>query len=302
MISVIAILLSVLMPLAYGEETVAIPTLTVSSTPNASVESIPQGAQRVPFLTLRLKASCDAPIAVSSLTLRHAGRGNATDILRAYASMGGTRLSRAVSVPARNPFTLRLRSVVVPACDEASIIVLADLSSSAQASGEHRFDVLSVGTQNGVDVQTSSSFSSSSPAALRVTPHATAPDVTSAFRSVLTSKEYGTARVVARFLLKGGKASNQNVLSITFTNDGSARNGDLQRLYLESSSQQRLSVPLAQMEGDTARITLTPPLLLRRNQSVLLQLRADVRASRTRTIDFVIEEPSDIEMEETGRR
>ncbi len=301
MISVIAILLSVLMPLAYGEETVAIPTLTVSSTPNASVESIPQGAQRVPFLTLRLKASCDAPIAVSSLTLRHAGRGNATDILRAYASMGGTRLSRAVSVPARNPFTLRLRSVVVPACDEASIIVLADLSSSAQASGEHRFDVLSVGTQSGVAVQTSSS-SSSSPAALRVTPHATAPDVTSAFRSVLTSKEYGTARVVARFLLKGGKASNQNVLSITFTNDGSARNGDLQRLYLESSSQQRLSVPLAQMEGDTARITLTPPLLLRRNQSVLLQLRADVRASRTRTIDFIIEEPSDIGLEEAGRR
>lgn len=301
MISVISMLLVVLIPLAYGEEPLAMPTLTVSSAPNASVESIPQGAQRVPFLTLRLQASCDAPIAVSSLTLRHAGRGNATDILRAYASIGGTRWSRAVSVPARNPFTLRLRSVVVPACGEASIIVLADLSSSAQASGEHRFDVLSVGTQSGVAIQTSSS-ASSSPAALRVTPHATTPDVTSEFRSVLTSKEYGTARVVARFLLKGGRASDQNVLSITFTNDGSARNGDLQRLYLESSSQQRLSVPLAQMEGDTARITLTPPLPLRRNQSVLLQLRADVRASRTRTIDFVIEEPSDIELEEAGGR
>ncbi|MFA6039100.1 MAG: hypothetical protein WCV62_00010 [Candidatus Peribacteraceae bacterium] len=269
-------------------------TLTVTVIPSAG-SVVPQGAQGVPFLTLRLRASCASPVTVSSLTLRHTGKGAASDILRVYAYRENLRISRAVSVPTRNSFTLRLRPVTVPACGEETLSVLANFSSSARAAGEHRFEVTDVGTQTGVTVHTATP-SAASP--LRVTTHATTPDVKVDFRTVHTSKEYGTRRVVARFLLTGGNAADQRIRSITFTNQGSARNTDMRNLYVETASRTRISSILPSLDGDTARITLEPPLPLSRNQSVLLQLRADVRASRTRTIDWSVEEPSDIVSEE----
>ena len=50
------------------------------------------------------------------------------------------------------------------------------------------------------------------------------------------------------------------------------------------------------------RFVLSPPLILKKNQTRLLELKADVRASRSRTIQLIIEEPGDIEAERANLR
>jgi hypothetical protein len=118
----------------------------------------------------------------------------------------------------------------------------------------------------------------------------------------LTPVYWGTDRIVARLLLSGGSSADQEVTAITFTNDGSAHDADMQNIYMETSSHQQLSEPVAQMDGRTVRIVFDPPLKLQRNAAKLLHLRADVRASASHTIEWTIDEPSDVEARTAGRR
>jgi len=273
----------------------AAPTLSVTVAVPVR-QSVPQGAQRVPILTLLLAAPCGADRTVSSLTLRHAGLGAASDILRVYAMDGLKRISRTRSVPQRDPLVLRLSSVVVPSCGERTVSLFADFSRTAASGGEHRFSLTAVDA--GGDATITEAPASATMPALNVTPHAGQPSVTAEMKPVLTSVSYGADRIVARLLLTGGKTADQRILAVTFTNDGSARNTDLRNLYLETASRTRLSIAAPQMDGKTVRLTLDPPLALGRNEVKLLQLRADVRASRTRTIQWTVEEPSDVEAEE----
>lgn len=272
------------------------PSVSVTVVPMGVQGSIPQGAQRVTVLTLRLQATCDADVPVTAVTVRHAGLGSVQDFLRVYVLDGYTRVSATATVPARDPLSLRLRHIIVPACGTKTLTLSADFASDALSGGEHRFDLVRVDARG--DVQVGSS--SSSAANLRVTPHANQSSVELGFRPVLTDVSYGAHRIVSRMLVTG-KVRDQELLSITFTNDGSASNADLQNLFLETSSQDSLSNPVAQMDGRIVRITFSPPFLLRRNQAVMLQLRADVRASRTQTIQWTIEDPTDVVARELRR-
>jgi len=51
---------------------------------------------------------------------------------------------------------------------------------------------------------------------------------------------------------------------------------------------------LASLRDDLAPFVLSSPLSVERGQVFLLTVRADVRASRRRTIDFTLEEPGDL--------
>ena len=62
------------------------------------------------------------------------------------------------------------------------------------------------------------------------------------------------------------------------------------------------SLAVGSAQRRCVRFVLSPPLILKKNQTRLLELKADVRASRSRTIQLIIEEPGDIEAERANLR
>lgn len=291
----VILLCSLITPLALA---VGSGSLAVSIVPRTQ-QSVPQGAQRVPVLTIRLAASCAASVPVSAVTVRHSGLGSVADFLRVYVMDGEKRISATHAVPEKDALRIRLRAYALTACASRDLNVFADMASDAAAGGEHRFDLVTVDAKGSVEY---SAQSSSSPASLRVTPSSTQFSVRIEFRPVLTPVYWGTDRIVARLLVSGGASADQEVTAMTFTNDGSARNADMQNLYMETSGHQQLSEPVPQMDGRTVRIVFDPPLKLPRNAAKLLHLRADVRASSSHTIEWTIDEPSDVEARTAGRR
>lgn len=261
--------------------------------------SVPIGAQRVQLLNVRLTASCAKDVVLHSLTFHHRGLGNPSDISRVYAMVGNVRKTRSFS-PASGGgrVTLQLRRFPVPKCTTVTLDILADFSESAAVSGQHSLELRSA-----ADIQTDATVK------ISIAPTGHVPVATAAGKRVGTvSVEhlslpqplvYGDRRVVSRLRLRADSRSDQKITAITFVNDGSARDNDLQNLSLETSGHVLLSNSLPSMDGDRVRVELRPPLILRRNEIRLVQLVADIRASRRRTIRFVIQEPSDVEAQST---
>ena len=102
--------------------------------------------------------------------------------------------------------------------------------------------------------------------------------------------------------MTGDASRDQEVLRIIFTNDGSARGTDLQRFRLQTTSGGTLCGLATAMDGDTVDLLCEPPFLVRRNEVRILNLIADIRASRRRTVRFLIDEPSDIHIVPAGRK
>lgn len=253
--------------------------------------SVAQGAQRIPLLKLQFQAACGADVVVRSLSIGHSGRGDASDLSRVYALVNGQRVSHAVSLSARQPTLLTIASLTVPACQTKDLLLAADIAANAQAAGEHALSLVAVQASVPVTI-----LASDVSAPARITPHPSQAAISVLFRPLLTSVSYGDGRIVARLLVTGGSTVDQQLNALTLTNDGSAHDADVQSLVLETSAGEQLSAPLAQMAGRTIHIVLTHPLVLQRNQSRLLQLRANVRASRTHTIQLTLDEPSDAEV------
>ncbi len=74
----------------------------------------------------------------------------------------------------------------------------------------------------------------------------------------------------------------------------SASDADLQNLFV-SFRGRAVTFLAPRMQGERVRLEFSPPLSVGKNQTLKFDLRADVRASRRRTIQFVIEAESDIE-------
>ncbi len=284
-------------PLPVEHATAAEPSLLIEVTPSEHIESrgssIPAGAQRVAMLRLRLSAACAADVPVTTLTLWHRGRGDRRDILSVYAMSGGRRVSRGRQFASgQGDVTLRLRSFVVPACATRELTVLADFSAEAAATGEHQLILLSE-----ADVEASALVSLSTlrqPPFRRTVPR-TVGQISVEYLTLTEPLRYGENRRVARFQLIADGADDHRIEAITLTNQGSAHDADLRNLFLESTRGERLTAVASSMEGDSVRLVFETPLILRKNDTQAFTLRADIRASRRRTIQFVIEEPGDIE-------
>ncbi len=261
--------------------------------------SVPQGAQRVSMLTLTLEASCASDVAVAALDVRHGGLGNVRDLARVYLMEGDRRVSRAAVPSDKAATTLRFRSFTVSACESRVITVAADLSPSAAAAGEHRLALEEVRADAPVQI-VSVPVVASVPRAT-VTP-AVAAQISIEFLPVRTSVTYGSNRTLARVRLENDGRRAQSVRAITFTNNGSARDADLQNLALYSSSGERISTSIDALDGSILRVNLDPTLSLESRDEKVLELRGDVRASRKRTIEFTVEEPSDVEVVEARTR
>ena len=266
--------------------------LIVQVVPRPSA-SVPIGAQRVTMLTVRFTASCKRDAHVTSLIVHHKALGSAGDIERVYALMGATRKTKSAPMTGDGTAMIRFRGMTVRACATTSVDVLADFRADAAAAGQH---ALTIDTTSDVDAD--------APVSIVVNPAGTASIMTPVGKpaGVVTSEPlsipaltYGSARTVARVRLRADTSDDQAISAITFVNDGTARGDDLQNILLETSGHTILSSTVPSLDADRVRVVLYPPLILHRNEVRQVQLLADVRASRRRTVKLQIQEPADIE-------
>jgi len=255
--------------------------------------SVPPGAQRVTMLMLNLSASCSGDIFVHGVTVTHGGMGAVRDLSSVYAMSDGQRISRGRALSSGDgSVTLTFRpALTVPACGEKDLSIMADFSPDAAVTGEHRLSLLSSGSIDAGDAIVTLEGSVDAP--VRRTAGTEQGSVTTEFLPLLQRITYGDHRIVARLRLTAEGTYDQIVDAITLTNDGSARDGDLQNLTLETSRGQTLA-RLSSLREHLALFVLTTPLTMERGQVFLLTVRADVRAGRRRTVGFTLEEPGDL--------
>lgn len=256
------------------------------------INSVPRGSQGVSMLNLSASASCDASVTLNSLTVQRKGLGANQDIEQLYVTHLGQRISSARPISQGNGrATFNLRRFQVPACTEQVLEVLADFSVDAAITGQHQLELISVEADNAtvrIDRRQVDPVFQTVPARVG--------RISVEYLDVNERVRYGSRQRVARFTLEADNESDHMISSIQFTNNGSASDDDLQNLYVEFRNR-RVSDIAPAMIGDTVIIPFTPPLLLSKNQTLKFSVRADVRASRSRTIQLLIEEPSDITAE-----
>lgn len=263
--------------------------------------SIPRGAQRVPFLTVTFTANCADDFLVRSIAVTHKGRGDRRELLRVYAFDGSRRLSSAVSINAGDgSAVLRFRDFILGACMSKRIEIFADISPDAEAGGEHR---LVLADEDHIRAETVTDGAPAriklderlSDAPLRIAGGEGEGTLHVEYLKLPQTLSYGRNQTLARFKLTADDVADHAISAITLTNEGSARGNHLQRLRLETQTRAVVSDVKAELEDDRVRLALDPPLILENNQSVILFLRADIYASRRRTVSFRIKEPADIE-------
>ena len=275
-------------------------TLTVS-TQQLVHGSMPRGAQRVLMLGVMLHADCSADVPVEELRLVRRGLGFSSDILGVYAEENGRRVSQA-TVPARDgTLTLRLEKFTVSACKTTSLQILMDVSSTAEAGGEHRLGLSTVAAVLApsatvlVQPQTRTALQPVRTAALGT------GIVEVEYPRILKRVTYGKDRTILRLRLSVSGERDLQMTRLVLTNDGSARDGDLQNIVLHDNRGRPVSPVALRLHGDRVDLFFDPPVLLPRNASKVLELHADVLASRRRTIRFLVEEPADITAHEARR-
>lgn len=259
--------------------------------------SVPKGAQRAVFIEASLRADCDKDVTVRSFSVKHRGLGEASDLLRVYATEGEVRLSRTRSLDStdRDALLTLVSPMKVKACSTVRVQVRGDFSPDAQIAGEHGLLIQAV--EADADVTLASSTSSST---LTARP-STIGTVSATFLPLTKALQFGKGRTVARLRLEADNGANQRVSSITLTNAGKATDGDVANIRLEDRKGNVLTNVAAALDGDKVRLTFEPSLRIDRNDQVLLELKADVVASNKRTLRFVLEEPSDLEAAPRGR-
>ena len=255
--------------------------------------TVARGATRVEVGTLTLSASCDADIKVESVDLLHEGLGSHADIRAVYLVEGFRRVTRARQFDAKsNEATVRATSIVVPKCEALKLSILVDIRSDASASGEHSVTLKGTDAIHSSAAKTTIQVGDSTERVI-ASPY-TDGTVTLNFLPLLTRPMYGKVETVARIQVHADAKSNQLLKKITLTNRENARDMDLQNFSLQTRDGTVLTGPALRMHGRTVTLEFTPSFLIERSQTVLLYLKAEVRASITKKINFELEEPADL--------
>jgi hypothetical protein len=268
------------------------PSLQVRAVPVA-LQTAARGAMRIPMMTLSLEASCEAPVTLHAITLYHEGLGQPRDLSAVYVQEGNRRLTRS-SVPTQRDgkVLLRFRGITLAPCEKREWTILANLASDAHIASNHG---LTLRSAQDIDIGGALVSAKTAPTAVTSAGAIAEGEITVSYMHLVRRIEWGSNRIVARLKLEADGENRHVIDAITFTNDGKARNADLQNLWIGNTRKERLSAILDQMDGDKARFIFEDPLELDRNGSMTLEVHADIRASRSQTVRFEIEEASDIE-------
>lgn len=253
----------------------------------------PRGATRVPFATLQLSASCDADITVEQIDVRHVGLGESRDVQGVYLMSGFRRLSRSTTFSdSGRTASLRMRGVTVPRCGAMEIQVLGDIAPDAHVAGEHGIELVGVA---GIESDAASVRVERGTDRVRVRTSPTAAGALSVvFLRTHDRLSYNRLVTVARMQVSADNVTDHVLRRVTLTNGGTARNHDLEDLYLETSGGEVVSNVVAKMDGNTVSLTFDPSFHVKRGQTRVLELKALVKGSAYKTVSFSIEEDGDL--------
>ncbi len=259
----------------------------------APIGSVPQGATRIPLGTLDLSASCDYPIHVDSISLRHVGLGNAQDVTGVYAVQGFSRVTRVASFdPRSSTATLRFRAVTVPACGAVSLTILGDTATDAGVASEHGIDLRSVSDIVSSAQRTTLSLGD---ATLRQKTTPSSHGSLSVRLLPVTGRlRYGRIETVARLQFTAETSGAHLLERIVLTNTENARDMDLQSFTLETPSGKVLTPITPRMRGYTVALSFKPTHIVRAGETLVLNLKALVQGSITKKVNFVLEEAGDL--------
>lgn len=261
---------------------------------NGSLGSIARGASRVPMAELDLSASCDSDIRVESITLKHSGLGLTSDISAVYLVDGFRRISRAQSFDqSSQSVTLRIPRLVIPQCSAVRLSVLFDYATDATVASEH-----SVKLEASTDIQStakSTNVVQGDDGEVVFTTPDKAGRVSVDLLPIRRYFPYGRTETVARIRFTADSTQDMLLKSITLTNRGSARDMNLINFSLEKNTGEQLSFPAQHMDGKFITLDFSPSYILERGRTVVLLVKAQINASYSRKIDFVLEEDSDVE-------
>lgn len=253
--------------------------------------TVPPGSTRVPMLEVTVTNDRMVSADLSELSVRHRGLGLAADIEHVYALLDGERVTTGASFQGRDPVAqLRFVPVLTLAGGErVTLKLFADFSDDAAITGEHRLETMPL---EGFLLE------ARGPSDGATTAGPAEPSITVENLTVRERVRYGKARIVARFRLTNDGDDDQRITKITLVNDGKARGKDLQNLVITANRSTVLSETLPMLGGrggDRAVFVFDPPLLLGAGDETTINVRADVLASRRKTIQFILEEPGDLE-------
>ncbi len=264
--------------------------LTVDA--ESTTAAVPPGSQRVEMLRLRLTAECGGDVTINTIAVQRRGLGLSADVVSVYAMHRGVRISSASGTPSRDgTVSLNTRGFTISTCDTEDVTILADFSPDAAVSGQHRFEL------KAIDAGTSTVRIDQRDGDFTRTLRTTGPrvgQVSVDYLKLTSTAHYGARQLLLRFTLAADGVDDQVIHAITFTNRGSASDADLRNLSIDYRSR-AVSDIAAQLSAHRVRLVFNPPYVLEKNQTLKFGLRGDIVASRSRTIQFVIEEPGDIE-------
>lgn len=258
----------------------------------APVGSTTPGALRVPVLDVRLTAPCTHEVSVHALEVLHRGLGDVQDITGVYSLEGFRRLQRAYTFRRDGVVHLRFRNVTIPACSTRHLMVAVDFSVDAAPVGQHVFSLQ--GVQSSSEVFLSESIPEHG-RTLSVAAGRETGEISIEYLPLHNTVHFGDNQRIARYLVRNDGTQAQAIHAITLYNEGTAAGDEVQQLRLESNTGKRLTNIAPQLTGRHVRLQFNPPLTLQRNERRQFLLRATINAGRSATLQFVVEEPSDLE-------
>lgn len=267
--------------------------LQVSVSSAALQGSTPRGATRVQMAELNISASCDADITIDTIMLKHTGLGEVSDITGVYLHEGFRRVSRARTFDRRSQQAeLRLPSFVVHKCEAVRVKVLVDISSTATVASEH-----SVTVENALSIVSSAKTTTllhEDTTERMITSPKQDGSIRVNFLPISGPLRFGRIETVARIQLTADTNNDQLLRSITFTNLGDARDMNLLNFVLVSRRGDVLSPVAQRMRGLRVTLDVDPTYILERGKTVVLLLKAQINGSQSKTVNFTLEEPSDL--------
>lgn len=266
--------------------------LTVIAVP-VEVGTVALGATRIPVLTLEVTASCESPIQIEEITLRHTGRGAASDIDGVYIGADYRRVSRSARIDTTGLVRLRLQKTVVEACDALPLTVYMNLSREAAPAGEHGLRLESSSDISSTAKSVTLASDASTNATVVASPKSNGA-ITVRFLPVHGLLRYGRNETIARLQLSADSTGSHVLRSITLTNQENARDYDFLDLQLEDTRGAVLTRRQPHMDGRTVTLTFDPTYILEKGQTKVFLLKSKVHASARKKVRFTLEEEADL--------
>ncbi len=258
------------------------------------------GATRVEMLSLDIAASCDSDIRIDDIEIKHTGLGATSDIDGVYLSDDLRRLSRSIHFARDGTAHVRPQRLTIAKCNAVRVSILANISPSASPAAEHGVTIVSADRIHST-ASTVTLTQSDDGIVVRASPQQ-AGAISVNFLSVAGPLRYGRQETVARIQLSADAKSDHLLKKIALTNTEQARDMQLINFLIETRDGTQLTPLAHRMFGKKVTLLFDPTFILRRSQTIVLLVKAEMRASAQTKVRFTLEEDSDLDAKEYRSR